>query len=261
MKPTELVVQILKKKQESIQQLKDSQTFESLARKANKLDPPRGFIEALRGATPLAIIAELKRASPSKGMLKPEFRPIEIAEQYQSAGANAISVLTEEHFFLGKPDYLSQVRQHVDIPLLRKDFLLDPIQIPESRVMGADAVLLIVSFLPPKTLRIMYQAALDFGLHALVEVHDESELEIALSIDADLIGINNRNLKTFEVDIATTFRLLPMIGDEKTIVSESGISEQTQIMALASAGAHAVLVGESLMRSDDVAQKLRSLRE
>ena len=107
----------------------------------------------------------------------------------------------------------------------------------------------------------MYQAALDFGLHALVEVHDESELEIALSIDADLIGINNRNLKTFEVDIATTFRLLPMIGDEKTIVSESGISEQTQIMALASAGAHAVLVGESLMRSDDVAQKLRSLRE
>ncbi|MCS6923139.1 MAG: indole-3-glycerol phosphate synthase TrpC [Fimbriimonadales bacterium] len=215
--------------------------------------PPRGFHHALRHSpNPIALIAEIKRASPSKGVIRAEFDPQAIAERYHEAGADALSVLTDEPYFQGKPEYLKQARERVPLPALRKDFLISEYQVYESRVLEADAILLIVAAIGDRAhLRDLRLLAESLGMDALVEVHDEWELETAVESGATLIGINNRDLRTFEVSLETTFRLLRYFPEEITRVSESGIETADQVQRLHAAGVHALLVGETLMRAED----------
>lgn len=223
----------------------------------------RGFLRALRamvdsGGT--AVIAEVKKGSPSKGVIREDFDPVAIAEVYQANGATCLSVLTDEHFFMGHLLYLGKIREIVDLPLLRKDFICDPYQIYEARVAGADAVLLIAAMLDAVQLAEYNALAMELGLDVLLEVHDESELELALATGCELIGINNRNLQTFETDLATTERLLPRIPAGHFVVAESGIASRADVLRLHQAGARGFLVGESLMREDNIGVKLRELQ-
>ena len=208
----------------------------------------------------LAVISEVKKASPSKGIIKENFNPVEIAVAYEKAGADAVSVLTEEYYFKGCSQYLKQIRQAVNIPILRKDFIIDEYQIYEAKLIGADAILLIVAILNKETLTSFMVLASRLGLDCLVEVHDEKELEIAINCGADIIGINNRNLKTFEVSLETTKRLTTLISKECIIVSESGISTNNDMKELKACGANAVLVGETLIRSGNISKILNLLR-
>lgn len=225
-------------------------------------DQPRGFIRALRamhesGGT--AIIAEVKKGSPSKGIIRPDFDPLEIAETYQSHGATCLSVLTDERFFLGHLNYLPLIREQVDLPLLRKDFICDPYQIVEARLFGADAILLIAAMLDLQQLNDFSAQAKELHLDVLLEVHDEAELELALQTDCELIGINNRSLRSFATDLGTTERLRPLIPSDRFVVAESGINHRSDIDRLLIAGAGAFLVGESLMREADIGAKLEEL--
>jgi indole-3-glycerol phosphate synthase len=219
--------------------------------------PTRGFARAL-AAPGISLIAEAKQASPSRGLIRADFHPADIARAYQQAGASAISVLTEEKYFQGKLAYLDEVRAACALPLLRKDFIIHPAQIYQA-VGRADAVLLIVAALGKDDLREFLALATGCGLDTLVEVHDRAELDIALEVGAPVIGINNRDLRTFTMDLQTTFRLLPAIPDDRLIVSESGITTAAQVSALAEAGVDAILVGESLMRSADIGAKVHEL--
>lgn len=220
---------------------------------------PIDFKKAITGKD-LRVICEVKKASPSKGLIRPDFHPIEIAKEYESAGADAISCLTEEHYFQGSSEYLKSIAECVDIPILRKDFIIDEYQIYEARAIDASAILLIAAVLDEETLSRFYQLAASLSLDCLVEVHNESELEKALNIGADIIGINNRNLKTFEVDLNTTGRLANNIPKDKIIVSESGIKNNKDMKAVRSLGASAVLIGETLMRSENISTTLKELR-
>lgn len=222
--------------------------------------PRRDLARALKEARP-AVIAEIKRASPSKGLLCPDFDPRRLARAYRRGGAAALSVITDEPFFQGSLEYLAAVRAEVDLPLLRKDFLLDPVQLEEARAFGADAVLLIVAALPPEELRELLLYARRLELSALVEVHDEEELETALSAGAQIIGINNRNLRTFEVSVETTLRLLPRIPPGRVVVSESGLSDPETLKLLARAGATAFLIGEALVTAPDPETRLKTFTE
>ncbi len=228
----------------------------------------RDFAGALRKseAGRLALIAEVKKASPSAGVIRPDFEPARIAREYEAAGASCLSVLTDEKFFQGSLEYLRQVRGAVSLPLLRKDFIIDARQILEAIEWGADAILLIVAILSDEPLRQLHALATGAGLTVLVEVHDEAELERALAAGAELIGVNNRNLKTFKVDLATTERLaarlrtlVPAAGRPPLLVAESGIHTRADVERLAQGGAQAMLVGESLMRHADIAAKAREL--
>jgi indole-3-glycerol phosphate synthase len=225
-------------------------------------EPCRGFRAALRDHAPPAVIAEIKRRSPSKGEIRPDFDPVACAKDYLEGDAACLSILTDEPYFGGRLEFLRAVRQTVPLPLLRKDFTVDRYQIAEARVAGADAVLLIVSCLSAPELRDFGACARDLGLDALVEVHDEAELDLALASGADLVGVNNRNLATFEVDLATTERLAARLPADADIllVAESGIGTHADVARLTQAGARAFLVGESLMRQRDVARALRELR-
>jgi indole-3-glycerol phosphate synthase len=225
-------------------------------------DQPRGFIRALRtmhesGGT--AIIAEIKKGSPSKGIIRPDFDPLTIAETYQAHGATCLSVLTDEKFFFGHLGYLGLIREQVSLPLLRKDFICDPYQIVEARAYGADAILLIAAMLDLHQLRDFAALAAELHLDVLLEVHDEAELELALQTDCELIGINNRSLRTFITDLGTTERLRPMIPVDRFVVAESGINSHVDIERLLTAGAGAFLIGESLMRETDIGAKLEEL--
>jgi indole-3-glycerol phosphate synthase len=220
--------------------------------------PRRGFQAAL--TTPRrAIIAEVKKASPSRGVIRANFDPIRIARAYAAAGAAAISVLTEVRYFQGHLDHLAAIRGVVDLPLLRKDFVFDAYQLSEARAYGADAVLLIVAILSPALLRELLQAASELGLGALVEVHDRSELEQALGCGARLIGVNNRDLRTFHTTLATTEALVPLAPPECVVVAESGIESLADIERLERIGVRAFLIGESLMRASDPGEKLAAL--
>jgi len=221
---------------------------------------PRGFAAALRAAPAPRIIAELKRRSPSRGEIRAGFDPVDCARAYAEGGAAALSVLTDEHFFGGHLSYLEKVRAAVDLPLLRKDFVIDARQIEESRLAGADAVLLIVAALSPEALRELLDCADAHSLDALVEVHDEHELATACDAGARLIGINNRDLRTFTTDLAVTERLAPRVLPGVLVVAESGIFHHEDLARLGRAGAHAFLVGESLMRQPDLVGALRTLR-
>lgn len=225
-------------------------------------DQPRGFIRALRtmhdsGGT--AIIAEVKKGSPSKGIIRPDFDPLTIAETYQQHGATCLSVLTDEKFFLGHLNYLGLIREQVSLPLLRKDFICDPYQIVEARAYGADAILLIAAMLDLHQLRDFAALAAELHLDVLLEVHDEAELDLALQTDCELIGINNRSLRTFVTDLGTTARLRCLIPADRFVVAESGINSRGNIEELLAAGAGAFLIGESLMREADIGAKLEEL--
>ena len=209
----------------------------------------------------LSVIAEVKKASPSKGLIKEDFRPVETALEYERAWANAISCLTEEHYFRGSNEYLKKITERVHIPVLRKDFVIDEFQIYHARLLGASAVLLICAILDDSSLVRFTQVAHSVGLEVLTEVHDEFELERALKTNADLIGINNRNLKDFTVDLDTTRRLAALVPDDVVLVSESGIRDNADMKQARESGADAVLIGETLMRSESITGKLRELRE
>jgi len=207
----------------------------------------------------IRIIAEVKKASPSKGVIRADFVPAALAQAYRDAGAQAISVLTDTPFFQGSLDHLVSVRETVDLPILRKDFHVDPYQLWEARAAGADAVLLIVAALSPPELADLLDLCRELTLTALVEVHTRQELETALMNGAQLLGMNNRDLKSFEVSLETTFALVPFVPTEVVLVSESGISQPHEVARLASAGVDAILVGEGLLRHADVGEALRLL--
>lgn len=221
---------------------------------------PFMFERALAGEKDISFICEVKRASPSKGVIAKEFPYLQIAEEYKAAGAAAISVLTEPEFFLGDPSYLSGIRQVVETPLLRKDFVIDPYQIYEAKLLGADAVLLICALLDTETLRAFLQICDALGLSALVEAHDSAEVRSALAAGARVVGVNNRDLRTFAVDLNTCLQLRGQVPEDRLFVAESGIKTRQDIRALRSAGVDAALIGETLMRSPDKKRMLSELR-
>jgi len=209
---------------------------------------------------PFRIIAEVKKASPSRGVIREDFDPVAIAQGYERGGANAISILTEPHFFQGSIDYLAEIRRYVGIPLLRKDFIVSKYQLLEALVYGADFVLLIAAALSKSELKELLNYTRHLGMEALVEIHDKSELTKAIYAGADIIGINHRNLQTFEMNMNLSYDLIPLIPNGKIIVAESGIYEHGQLEDLNKAGVDAFLVGESLMRQDNVEEALQKLK-
>lgn len=221
-------------------------------------EPRRGFLEraAREGRS---VIAEIKKASPSKGLIRPDFEPARHARQYEAAGARCLSVLTDGPFFQGAREHLEQARAASGIPLLRKDFMIDPYQVVEARAWGADCILLIVAALEDARMQELAAAATEEGLDVLVEVHDEAELDRALAAGAGFVGINNRNLKTFETTLETTVRLASRVPSGVTLVSESGLGRAEDLAAMEALGVHVFLIGESLMRQSDPGQALRDL--
>ncbi|MFP4417704.1 MAG: indole-3-glycerol phosphate synthase TrpC [Chitinivibrionales bacterium] len=225
-----------------------------------RTDQKRPFLEKLNIKPRLAVIAEVKKASPSKGLIRADFDPVAIAQEYQKAEASAVSVLTDERFFQGHENYLTAVRQSIDLPVLRKDFIIDPLQVEHTASLNADAMLLIAAALSDGQMQELFAAALEMDLMPLVEIHSGHELDRVMRLEPQLIGINNRNLRTFETNIETTLELLPAIPPGVTVVSESGIFSSNDTGPLIEAGASAVLVGESLMRADDVSGLIKELR-
>jgi len=253
--------QIVKDNLEELEAKKRSFPLEELRRVASEQSPPLDFASALVGDR-IQLIAEVKKASPSKGVIQPDFNPVEIAQTYASNGASAISVLTEGRYFQGSLDHLRDIRNALGnkgLPLLRKDFLYDPYQIYESRAYGADSLLLIVAILTPEKLEELLRLSHELNMSCLVEVHNEAELEIALSSQARIIGINNRDLGSFTVDITTTKRLRPLIPAGRIVVSESGIKDSSDMQKMRQWGVDAVLIGESLMSAPDIAAKMKEL--
>jgi indole-3-glycerol phosphate synthase len=256
--------QIADYKREEVARAKQALPWSALEVQASDSLPVRGFKAALgsRIATgQWGLIAEIKKASPSKGLIREDFNPPALALAYEAGGAACLSVLTDTPSFQGQPEDLLAARAVTGLPALRKDFLLDPYQVDEARAHGADAVLLIVRALTPDALRSLRERAVGLGLDVLVEVHDEAEVEVALTAGADLVGVNNRDLATFATDLAVTERLAPRLAAAGVVVvGESGINTHADVRRLEAAGAHAVLVGESLMREPDVGRALARLR-
>ncbi|MCS6948958.1 MAG: indole-3-glycerol phosphate synthase TrpC [Armatimonadota bacterium] len=251
---------ILAHKRQEVAQAEAKTPLSALEGRLASAPPVRSFRQALqRGEGRVAVIAEVKKASPSKGILREKFDPLQIARIYAQHGASAISVLTDERFFQGHLDYLRTIRKEVEVPLLRKDFVLSRYQVAEARVAGADAVLLIVAALSDEQLQDLLRYAHTLGMDALVEVHTEEEMRRALDVGAVLIGVNNRDLTTFHTTLEVTERLAPLLPPGGILVSESGIESAEDVRRVARAGAHAVLVGESLMRAEDIGAKLREL--
>ena len=241
---------IVEQKKEEVRQI----LARGIGEPAGPVDPPRGFHKALTSFDGVALIAEAKKASPSKGVICADFDPVKIAREYEAGGAQAISVLTDEKFFQGSLSYVPMVRQAVKLPVLRKEFIIHEVQIREARRFGADAILLIAAILDEKQMKDFLDQSRELGMDVLVEVHDEQELEMSLKVGSPLIGINNRNLKDFSMDLSTTFRLKKEIPAEIPVVSESGIRTADDIKRLADAEIAAVLVGETLMRGGAVRQ-------
>jgi indole-3-glycerol phosphate synthase len=253
---------ILAHKREDVSARKQRVPLAELERRTGEVPSTRGFEQRLRDQVACgrpAVIAEIKKASPSKGVIRPNFDPAAIARSYADAGATCLSVLTDEEFFQGHDAYLETVRSTVPLPALRKDFLVDAYQVFESRVLGADCVLLIVAALSRDELRTLHDLARHIALDVLVEVHDEAELECACELGARLIGVNNRDLRTFETTLETTFRLLPRMPVDALVVSESGISTPRHVSDLRARGVHTFLVGEAFMRETEPGAALRRL--
>ncbi|HCB90899.1 MAG TPA: indole-3-glycerol phosphate synthase TrpC [Ruminococcaceae bacterium] len=237
----------------------DGSPFWKVKKAAERADAPKNFKAALQKRG-LSVIAEVKKASPSKGLICRDFHPGEIASRYESAGADALSVLTEETYFQGSSKVLRKVRETVPLPILRKDFILSPYQIYEARAIGADAILLIAAMLETKTLKEYKKIADSLGLASLMEAHNEEELEKVLAAGAEIVGINNRDLRTFRVDIGTFTRLAKLVPRRCILVSESGVKSRGDMETAARSGADAVLIGETLMRSGNPSATLRELR-
>ena len=253
---------IIDRKVEEVADLKRRQDLSTVKGLAMEAAPTRGFIAALQCRSAegqAAVIAEVKKASPSKGVIRADFRPAEIAASYEAGGATCLSVLTDIDFFQGADAYLPEARSACLLPVIRKDFTIDPYQIWEARALGADAILLIVSCLEFAQLQELYGVAEEAGLDALIEVHDRSELEEALQLEPKLIGINNRDLHTFETDLATTLNLLADIPSHIQVVTESGIHTTADVMRMRTAGVGTFLVGEAFMRASDPGAELSRL--
>ena len=242
-----------------VKALRDDISIEELRDVAGILTPPRGFTKAIQSQSGPALICEVKKASPSKGIIREDFDPIAIARAYTEGGAACLSVLTDGPGFQGSPAIFKQVRGATDLPLLRKDFMLDPIQIAESAAMGADCILIIMAMIDDETAKGLMNEAAALGLDALVETHDEDELNRAIGLGATLIGINNRDLRTFETSLDTFMRLANQVPEDATLIAESGIFTKADIEQLAEHGAQGYLIGESFMRQDDVAGAVREL--
>ncbi|MCC9607219.1 indole-3-glycerol phosphate synthase TrpC [Blastopirellula sp. JC732] len=250
---------IVATKREEIDVAKEQYPAELLEKMLEKAPPVRDFFGALAAEGPIKLIAEVKKASPSKGIIREDFNPVEIALAYEAAGATCISCLTDEVYFQGSLDYLREIRKAVGIPVLRKDFILDPYQLLEARVAGADAVLLIAECLDDETLRTLLDGTHELGMTALVELYEPENISRVLASGAKLIGVNNRDLRNFEIDLNHTVRLRQQIPSEKLLVGESGIFTNDDVQLLANAGVDAILVGESLMRQKDIGAAVKTL--
>jgi len=258
----DILTRILAAKAKEVEDAKAQRPLAALVEQARSQSPPRDFVGALRtriAASEPAVIAEIKKASPSRGVLRTVYDPAAIARRYQAGGATCLSVLTDRDYFQGAPEHLTAARAACSLPVLRKDFVIDPYQVAEARALGADAILLIVAALDDAQLAELELSATLFGLAVLVEVHNARELRRALSLRAPLIGINNRDLKTFEVTLETTLELLPQIPPERIAVTESGILEPGDVARLRGAGVQAFLVGEAFMRAADPGAALADL--
>ena len=258
---TNILNKILATKAQEVAAQKAAVNAEHIRALAAEAAPVRSFIDSIRGKHRLnlpAVIAEIKKASPSKGLIRPDFRPAEIARAYENAGAACLSVLTDEPYFQGSPEYLKQAREAVSLPVLRKDFIIDEYQIYQARAWGADAVLLIAAALEAGQLEHFEQTAHQLGMDVLLELHDESELEKCARLTTPLRGVNNRNLRTFEVSLDQTLRLLPRL-DGSIVVAESGIRNKADVESMQKHGVHTFLIGETFMRADDIAAEVAKL--
>ena len=259
---SDVLAKICADKRAEVQARKQAISESDIEAMAKHAPAPRGFTDAINAkiaAGDYALIAEIKRASPSKGLIRKDFDPATLAKAYMDGGATCLSVLTDVPYFMGKDAYLNEAKDATDLPVLRKDFMLEPYQIYESRAIGADCVLLIMAAVSDPEAQELVDAAQSLGMNTLVEVHDEAELERASALTARLLGINNRNLKTLEVDLATSERLLPRVPKDKIAVAESGLNAPADLARMSAAGANCFLVGESLMRQPDVAAATRAL--
>lgn len=257
-----ILKKILARKQEEIAERSARVSIPQLIEKTASASAPRGFAKAMadkiaRGES--AVIAEIKKASPSKGVIRENFNPAAIAKSYEQGGAACLSVLTDVDFFQGADEYLQMARNASSLPVIRKDFIVDEYQIYEARAMGADCILLIVSALNKEQLIQLHEVALSLGMDVLIEVHDEAELDIALTFDNPMVGINNRNLHTFEVSLENTYQLLNKIPKNKIVITESGIHAKEDVAAMREHNVHAFLVGEAFMRHDEPGEKLSEM--
>lgn len=260
--PPDILQRILARKREEVAERCERAPLSELHHRIQAAPAPRGFVAAIRArldAGEAAVIAEIKRASPSKGVLRPDFQPAEIARSYERGGATCLSILTDVDFFQGADVYLQQARAACSLPVLRKDFIIDAYQVYEARALGADCILLIVAALEDEQLLALSQLAHTLGMDVLVEVHDLDELERALRLETILIGVNNRNLRTFETRLDTTLQLLPMIPKNRVVVTESGILAAEDVALMRSRGVDTFLVGEAFMKADDPGQRLQQL--
>ncbi|MGB5598506.1 MAG: indole-3-glycerol phosphate synthase TrpC [Thiothrix litoralis] len=262
MSTPDILQKILHTKQEEIAARSAVRPLAQLAEEAASASPVRGFIQSMRqriAAGDSAVIAEIKKASPSKGLIRADFDPPAIAASYERGGAACLSVLTDAPYFQGHESYLQTARAACQLPVIRKDFIVDPYQVFEARAIGADCILLIVAALADAQMKDLYALARELGMDALIEVHDKDELERALRLNAPLIGINNRNLRTFETSLQTTIDLLPDVPEEVLLVTESSIHTQADVKLMRDHGVHAFLVGEAFMRAQDPGSELNKL--
>jgi indole-3-glycerol phosphate synthase len=258
---SDVLKRICDEKREEVERRKARTPLSQLVEAAEKVSAPRGFALALRKASSVGygLIAEVKRASPSKGLIRPDFNPASLARAYERGGATCISVLTDTPYFQGADDHLCAARAAVELPVLRKDFMVDPYQIVESRALGADCILLIMAALTDDEAADLEKLAMTQGMDVLVEIHSEAELERALKLKSSLMGINNRDLRTLKTDTATALELAPKVPDNRLVVAESGLYTREDLDSMASAGARCFLIGESLMRQDDVEAAVSTL--
>lgn len=258
----DILLKILARKKEEIFERQQKASFEDLEQAAEKQEAPRGFVDSIETKiaqqTP-AVIAEVKKASPSKGVIRENFVPAEIAKSYEAAGAACLSVLTDRDFFQGHEDYLKAARASCSLPVIRKDFLIDPYQVIEARAIGADAILLIAAALEDDALKRLYDQACLLGMDVLIEVHDRGELMRVLPLQPRLVGINNRDLRTFNTSLQTTLELLNDIPDDAIVVTESGIHTRDDVQLMRDNNVNAFLVGEAFMRADDPGAQLKAL--
>ena len=253
----EILSLILEAKKERVKILrKNRQAFLSLIKKA---PPPISFKNAINREGKVSLIAEIKQASPSAGVLRKGFSHLDLAKTFKRLKASAISVVTEEDFFLGKVNYIEDIKKRINLPILRKDFILDEAQVLESRAVGADAILLIMGILNEEKIKNLYKVVKNLGMDALVEVHTEKELKKVLKMGVDIIGVNSRNLHTFQVNLERTKKLLPFIPEDIVKVSESGIQTLKDVLLLKGLGANAVIIGEALMKADNLEEKIKEL--